>query len=285
MQARRTATACLAALTLGSAAAASPADARTTVVMCIGGSQAELQAYVKPRACVFKVAGKPIAGAYIYRLESLRWRHWGTRRATATGRFTGNMQYRVRTTVRLSRPSPCGDDRRGYTRFRMTRPGAPGTFSIPLDRCSRVARAAQRKNRSFYARGPRGIVGCEMADEPGLDTVRVVCQSIRGSRYQNAILDADGAIVWCRMRIPRQDGRCLAGDLGEDTRTYRVGRRVTVGRFRCQVLRSGVRCVVIATGRGFVYKPGGVRAIGGATIRHARRASTSSSRPTARWTA
>ena len=108
-----------------------------------------------------------------------------------------------------------------------------------------------------------------MADEPGLDTVRVVCQSVRRSSYQNAILDADGAVVWCRMRMPRQNGRCLAGDLGEDTRTYRVGRRVTVGRFRCEVLRGGVRCVAIATGKGFVYKPDGVRAIGGATIRHA----------------
>jgi hypothetical protein len=140
MQARRTAIACLAALTLGATAATAHADARTTVVMCIGGSQAELRAYVKPRACVFKVAGKPVVGAYLYRLESLRWRHWGTRRATATGRFTGNMQYRVRTTVTLSRPSQCGADRRGYTRFRMTRAGAPGAFSIPLDRCPRVAR-------------------------------------------------------------------------------------------------------------------------------------------------
>jgi hypothetical protein len=177
------------------------------------------------------------------------------------------MQYRVRSTVTLSRLRSCGGDRRGYTRFRMTR--ATGTFSIPLDRCTRVARAAQRRMRSFYARGPGGVVGCEMADEPA--TVRVVCQSFRRSfsRYQNAILDAEGAVVWCRMRIPEQSNRCLTGDLGQDARTYRVGRRVTVGRFRCQVLRSGVRCVVTATGKGFVYRPGGVRAIGGATLRHA----------------
>jgi hypothetical protein len=236
--------------------------------MCIG-AEGDLEAVVKPSACVFKVAGEPTVGAYLYRLESLRWKHWGTRRATAKGRFTGNMQYRVPTTVTLSRRTSCGDDRRAYTRFRMTRRGAPGSFSIPLDRCARAARSAQRKVRSFYARGPRGTVGCEVADEPAIDNVRAVCQSFRRSIYRNAILDADGAVVWCRMRLPGENGRCLAGDLGEDARTYRAGRRVRVGRFRCQVLRTGVRCVVTATGKGFVYKPGGVRVIGGATLRRA----------------
>lgn len=146
MQARRTAIACLAALILVAVAATAPAAARSTVVMCIG-SQGELQAYIKPRACIFKVADKPPVGAYLYRLESLRWRHWGAKRATAKGRFTGNMQYRVRSTVTLSRRSPCGGDRRGYRRFAMTRAGQSAKIRIPLDRCPRAARAAQRNVR------------------------------------------------------------------------------------------------------------------------------------------
>jgi hypothetical protein len=47
--------------------------------------------------------------------------------------------------------------------------------------------------------------------------------------------------------------RCNLGNDGEDpVPTYKYGTDLTIGRFRCRVLKSGVRCVVVKTGKGFV---------------------------------
>lgn len=49
--------------------------------------------------------------------------------------------------------------------------------------------------------------------------------------------------------------------LGLGGRDTPYGSQVTAGRFRCQSLRSGMKCTVIATGRGFVFNIDGARAV------------------------
>ena len=52
--------------------------------------------------------------------------------------------------------------------------------------------------------------------------------------------------------------RCPIGNPGERTPTLRFGKQMTVGRFRCLSLRSGVKCTVISSGRGFLFSSAGV---------------------------
>jgi hypothetical protein len=64
-----------------------------------------------------------------------------------------------------------------------------------------------------------------------------------------------------------QASSCEVGNAGERTPTFGYGHTVTVGRFRCTVLHTGVRCVVTATGKGFLFSATRTSAVGGATVR------------------
>jgi len=47
--------------------------------------------------------------------------------------------------------------------------------------------------------------------------------------------------------------RCNLGNSGEDVvPTLEYGQDVVVGRFRCESLRTGVRCTLTRTGQGFL---------------------------------
>ena len=48
----------------------------------------------------------------------------------------------------------------------------------------------------------------------------------------------------------------------ENTPNFTVGRFVTVGRFACKVLESGVECTITATGKGFPITPESVTGVG-----------------------
>jgi hypothetical protein len=109
-----------------------------------------------------------------------------------------------------------------------------------------------RTNAFFHT--PRGLgVTCGLADTA--DHVGITCFSVRSRPsllIQRATLGAKGRAKLCRSRGLRGSG-CGLGNSGEDpVPTYKYGTDLTVGRFRCRVLRSGVRCVVAATGKGFV---------------------------------
>jgi hypothetical protein len=80
------------------------------------------------------------------------------------------------------------------------------------------------------------------------------------------MLEPDGTIVTCSSSNVRANS-CEVGNAGERTPTFGYGHAVTVGRFRCTVLRRGVRCVVTATGKGFLFSPARTTAVGGATVR------------------
>lgn len=122
----------------------------------------------------------------------------------------------------------------------------------------------------FLTRAPGGGVECGLVDAPGPTyNHQVFCESHRLHKLllQEAKLTPDGQVVICIEHGVRNPYGCNFGNAGEGTPTYRSGKRVTVGRFRCVVLRTGVKCLVIATGQGFLMTLDKVIPVGGATVR------------------
>ena len=79
---------------------------------------------------------------------------------------------------------------------------------------------------------------------------------------QKATLFASGRVTVCRDRGTRN--RCNIGNPGEGTPTLAYGRQITVGRFRCLSRRTGMRCTVIRSGKGFLINRAGVKRVGAA---------------------
>jgi hypothetical protein len=77
-------------------------------------------------------------------------------------------------------------------------------------------------------------------------------------------MDHTGRATICRDPTPSNtSNECGIGDPGEGKpRVLAYGRHLTVGRFRCDSLVTGVRCVVTATGKGFLMNRDGVRRVG-----------------------
>jgi hypothetical protein len=90
-----------------------------------------------------------------------------------------------------------------------------------------------------------------MDDDPGINLVEVLCQSTTPTYNQSVTLSANGRVQLCAERFVTTN-RCDIGNEGENTPTFKVGKQVTVGRFRCQVLDTGVKCTVIKSGKGFL---------------------------------
>jgi hypothetical protein len=103
-----------------------------------------------------------------------------------------------------------------------------------------------------------GGVECEIDDDPSVNLVEVNCQSMSfvsmtsttPNHIETATLAANGRVQLCA----GQNGsdRCDIGNEGLNIPTFKVGRRVTVGPFRCQVLDTGVKCTVTKSGKGFL---------------------------------
>jgi hypothetical protein len=99
---------------------------------------------------------------------------------------------------------------------------------------------------------------CYMTDDPGTHAphaVEVVCQSVktRPRLYQQkAWLRGNGAVSICR--VGGNSTRChLACSCDEGpTPVLAYGQEQMVGRFRCESLRTGMRCTVVRTGKGFL---------------------------------
>jgi hypothetical protein len=85
--------------------------------------------------------------------------------------------------------------------------------------------------------------GCEM-DDSG-----VGCETYGPSISQGVRLDASGSVRICTE--PSAVNKCNLGNLGEGP-AFKVGKQVTVGPFRCQVLDTGVKCTVLRSGKGFL---------------------------------
>ena len=73
---------------------------------------------------------------------------------------------------------------------------------------------------------------------------------------QKATMNVAGRVTICRDRGTRN--RCDVGNPGEGTPTLGYGKAITVGRFRCLSQRSGMRCTVARSGKGFLINSKGV---------------------------
>jgi hypothetical protein len=121
------------------------------------------------------------------------------------------------------------------------------------------ARAARRSAVEFIV-APRSL-----GMECGMYLDGVHCQSIRTRPFfaHVAQLRSGGSVTVCSTR--RMSGEsCDLGNIGERPSILRYGKRFTVGRFRCAGLRTGVRCVEIASGKGFAMTRTSLVTVGGA---------------------
>jgi len=88
-------------------------------------------------------------------------------------------------------------------------------------------------------------VTCNMTDDGSFGGSWVYCW-IGGSPdpTRHVKLDLDGQFsATATTAIP----------MGLGGRSTPYGGQVTVGRFRCQSLRSGIKCTVVSTGKGFLF--------------------------------
>jgi alpha-tubulin suppressor-like RCC1 family protein len=101
---------------------------------------------------------------------------------------------------------------------------------------------------------PRRNLWCGMEDSSRFRGV--ACKTVRPAR--KVTMDANGGLKICR-----GFSRCVGCtcDEGHDP-TLGFRKQVTVGRFRCVSLRTGVRCTVIPSGRGFLFNSAGVTKVG-----------------------
>jgi hypothetical protein len=110
--------------------------------------------------------------------------------------------------------------------------------------------------RGFYS--PSHKIACGMYDDSGFRSVD--CQSYAPKLSQTVKLNLSGRLAICQDRGTHN--RCNIGNPGEGTPTLGYGKRITVGRFRCLSLRSGMRCTVIQSGKGFLINSSGVTRVG-----------------------
>jgi hypothetical protein len=105
-------------------------------------------------------------------------------------------------------------------------------------------------------------VRCVASDGPGRGAARVLCQSgeTRPQLFQQATLSARGAVSVCRAH--RITGCNFLCGCEEHVPVLKYGQHIDVGRFRCEVFRTGVRCTIISTGRGFLITPRRVLRVG-----------------------
>jgi hypothetical protein len=109
-----------------------------------------------------------------------------------------------------------------------------GTLGLGLG-----AGVADAKTRWFHS--PSGNVQCELTANDGRGAY-AYCQTYKTAK--SATLRRDGRTRVCR------GARCL-GDGPQGSRRLAYGKSIRVGPFRCQSRRSGMRCAVVASGRGF----------------------------------
>lgn len=124
---------------------------------------------------------------------------------------------------------------------------------------------AHRTSAEFFARSSHAHISCAIYDGHG-GIAEAICEDLGPGRVAHVTLRPDGTILTCSSSNV-QANSCEVGDAGERTPTFGYGHVVTVGRFRCTVLHTGVRCILIATGKGFLFSGTRTSAVGGATAR------------------
>jgi len=129
--------------------------------------------------------------------------------------------------------------------------GSTTDSSTPVDVVLGQATPRKAKSARFYT--PIHNLSCEMADRDARGSY-VYCQSFKPPH--NVRMSLDGRLKICR------GTRCSIANPAANTPTLGYGKQITVGRFRCRSQRSGVRCTVIRSGKGFLIDSKAVRRVG-----------------------
>jgi hypothetical protein len=153
----------------------------------------------------------------------------------------------IRETVFIFRPGDSHCCPSGGTRSRVWHWNGTSFMSGPWKQATK----AEPGSSSFYS--PSRGIDCGMLDQRGIRAV--ICQTLRPP--QKVTMDVLGRLKICS----GSEARCKLGNAGDDVPVLAYGRQITVGRFRCLSLRSGVRCTLIRTGRGFLINRQGVHRI------------------------
>jgi hypothetical protein len=127
---------------------------------------------------------------------------------------------------------------------------------------ARAAPIARPKVAEFFVGSAPGV-GCFMAGGSGGN---VGCYTESRSFQQKAIMNATGEVQVCARHVHAFADACELGNAGIGTPTYRSGKRITVGAFRCQIVSAGVKCIVIASGKGFYMTAHHVVSLAGAKL-------------------
>jgi hypothetical protein len=126
---------------------------------------------------------------------------------------------------------------------------------------------AAQNEAEFYARGPSGkvVVSCAIYDGYANNT-EALCEHLSNRSQSKATLSANGSVTLCRTHSITSN-RCELGNAAVTSPTYPIGKTVTIGRFTCTVQTNGVRCLLTASGKGFVLGKRSLHAVGGAPVR------------------
>jgi hypothetical protein len=186
---------------------------------------------------------------------NLRWTGWGSSVARANGVSSASngipnqaQGKRIRTPARVTLSNPGRfQGHEVYRCFTLT-VSAPATSEhLCLTHSGGyyyLGTPAPPRTRTVEFLAPTIDGGCEMGGG-GVD-----CETYSTAISQKVRLNGRGAVRFCSEH--GTDNRCGLGNFGELTVNHRVGQQVKVGPFRCRVLRAGVQCTVIATGKGFL---------------------------------
>jgi hypothetical protein len=120
------------------------------------------------------------------------------------------------------------------------------------NRVRKVATSATAKATYAGVFAPSRNLSCEMADRDARGSY-LYCQSVKAPK--NVRMGLDGRLKICH------GTQCL-GNPAENTPALGYGRKIAIGRFRCISQRSGVKCVVIRSGKGFLISRTVIRRVG-----------------------
>jgi len=155
----------------------------------------------------------------------------------------------IRETVSIFRPSDPRCCPSGGTKSRIWHWNGSAFVAGPWKQTK-----PQFVKAKVYFFSPSRNISCEMWDHANAS---VYCQRYRPGGSVG--MSVDGRLRICR-------GRGCVGNPGEgDVPTPTMlgyGKHVTAGPFRCLSQRSGVTCIVIRSGKGFMISRAGVRRVG-----------------------
>jgi hypothetical protein len=212
-------------------------------------------------------------------VDHLRWTGWGTSVAHAKGissksngipNMAQGKRIKAPAQVTLSNPGRF-QGHEVYRCFTLTVPSHPGSDQhLCLERAgsgwalgptTQAKPTPTKPTSGTYARfyTPSRNIACEMSDN---GTAQAAIGCIMQKPPALASLKVSGVATFCQ-----HQGLKCTGNLGDDPslpapRELAYGSSVTVGRFRCQSLRSGIKCTVVSSGKGFLINDNKVVKVG-----------------------